>query len=152
MKIRDILEQAWTIASVGASKDPSKAAGGVPPYLKEIGFRVVPINPNATELYGVKAYSRLVELEESPEVVQVFRPSEEAPEIARQAVQIGANALWLQLGIRSEEARQIAEAAGLAYVEDRCMAVESRRLGISKSTWRNSEGSRGRDEYLRHRT
>jgi uncharacterized protein len=112
----------------------------VPTYLKEIGFRVVPINPNATELYGVKAYPCLVEVEESPEVVQVFRPSEEAPEIARQAVQIGANALWLQLGIRSDEARRIAEGAGLAYVEDRCMAVESRRLGISKSAARNSEG------------
>jgi predicted CoA-binding protein len=132
MTIRDLLEQASTIATVGASKDPSKPAGGVPIFIKEIGIRVIPVNPNATELYGERAYPSLLQVDEPVDVVQVFRPSVEVPEIARQAVQIGAKALWLQLGIRSKEAREIAEEGGLAYVEDRCMAVESERLGISK--------------------
>ena len=132
MTIKGILENATTIATVGASKDPRKAAGGVPRDLQESGFRVIPVNPNATELFGEEAYPSLLEIIEPVDVVQVFRPSEEAPEIARQAVKIGAKVLWLQLGITSPEARRIAEDAGLVYVEDRCMSVESRRLGITK--------------------
>ena len=133
MSIREILERAATIATVGASRDPSKAAGAVPLNLQEFGFKVIPVNPTATELYGVKAYPSLLEINEPVDVVQVFRPSEEAPEIARQAVEIGAKVLWLQLGITSPEARRIAEDSGLAYVEDHCMSVESRRLGLSKA-------------------
>jgi predicted CoA-binding protein len=131
--IREILESATTIATVGASKDRSKPAGEVPRYLKQIGFRVIPVNPNAIELYGAKAYPSLLDIGEPVDVVQVFRPADEAPEIARQAAQIGAKVLWLQLGIRSDDARRIAEEAGLAYVENRCMAVETRRLGIAKT-------------------
>jgi predicted CoA-binding protein len=129
--IRDVLENARTVAVVGASKDPSKPAGGAPLFLKEIGFRVIPVNPSATELYGEKAYPTLLDIEDSVDVVQVFRPAHEAPEIARQAVAIGAKVLWLQLGITSDEARKIAHDAGRGYVEDRCMAIESRRLGIT---------------------
>jgi uncharacterized protein len=130
---REILESATTIATVGASKDGWKPAGEVPRFLKQIGFRVIPVNPRAIELFGEKAYPSLLDIGEPIDVVQVFRPAGEAPEIARQAVQIGARALWLQLGIRSDEARRIAEEAGLAYVEDRCMAVETRRLSIAKT-------------------
>lgn len=130
--IPEILESAHTIATVGASKDPDKPAGNVPLYLNEIGFRVIPVNPNVDELFGEKAYGSLDEVSEEIDVVQVFRPAEDAPDIARQAVKIGAKALWLQLGIASDEARAIAEEAGLDYVEDSCMASESRRLGISK--------------------
>ena len=132
MTIRDILEHASTIATVGASRDPSKAAGGVPRHLQEIGFRVIPVNPTVTELYGVRAYPSLFDIDEPVDVVQVFRPSNEVPEIARQAVQIGAKVLWLQQGITSPEARRIADEAGLVYVEDRCMAVESALSGIRK--------------------
>lgn len=134
MTVRDILENASTIATIGASQNASKPAGGVPLHLQQIGFRVIPVNPNASELYGAKAYPRLLDVDEPVDVVQVFRPSDEAPEIARQAVEIGAKALWLQLGITSPEARAIVEEAGLAFVEDRCMAVESKRLGIRKTT------------------
>ena len=129
--IREILEGARTIATVGASSDPSKPAGAVPRYLKEIGFRVIPVNPNARKLFGEKAYPNLLDIPEQVDVVQVFRPPAEAPDIARQAVRIGAKVLWLQLGITSDEARQIAENAGLSYVEDRCMAIEARRLCLS---------------------
>lgn len=93
---------------------------------------MIPVNLNATELYGQKAYPSLLDIGEPVDVVQVFRPSEEVPEIARHAVRIGAKALWLQFGITSPEARRIAEDAGLLYVEDRCMAVESDLLGIHR--------------------
>lgn len=132
MNIRNILETATTVATVGASRDPSKAAGGVPLDLIELGFKVIPVNPTVTELFGEEAYPSLLDIEEPIDVVQVFRPSEEAPEIARQAVQMGAKVLWLQLGITSFEARRIAEDAGLIFVEDRCMSIESRRFDITK--------------------
>ena len=129
---REILEYALTVAVVGASRDANKAGGSVPLALKEYGFRLFPINPTADVLFGERVYRSLGDLPERVDVVQVFRPAEEAPEIARQAVAIGARALWLQLGIKSDEARRIAEAAGLDYVEDRCMGVERARYRIDK--------------------
>jgi predicted CoA-binding protein len=128
----EILHYARDIAVVGASRNPRKPSGSVPLRLQSLGFHIIPVNPTADELYGERAYATLADVPERVDVVEVFRPSEEAPEIARQAVAAGARALWLQLGLRSEEARQIAEAAGLDYVEDRCMAVESAKLGIEK--------------------
>jgi len=133
MGAREILERSNVIATVGASRDPWKAAGGVPRSLRQIGFRVIPVNPHVDEIDGHKAYPSLLEVPEPVDVVQVFRPAEEAPAVARQAVEIGARALWLQLGIISAEARRIAEDAGLDYVEDRCMPVEARRLRITKA-------------------
>lgn len=130
--LRNILERSHTIATVGASTNLAKAAGGVPQYLKKIGFHVIPVNPNASEIFGDKSYATLLDIEEPVDVVQVFRPPDEAPDIARQAVRIGAKVLWLQLGITSDEARGIAEDAGIDYVEDRCMEHESRRFGIRK--------------------
>jgi predicted CoA-binding protein len=129
---REILEYARTVAVVGASRDPNKAAGSVPIALKDHGFRLFPINPTADILFGERVYRSLEDLPERVDVVQVFRPAGEAPEVARQAVAIGARALWLQLGIKSDEARRIAEAAGLDYVEDRCMGVERARYRIEK--------------------
>jgi predicted CoA-binding protein len=130
--LREILERAHTVATIGASNDLSKPAGGVPQYLKEIGFHVIPVNPNASEVFGDRSYASLLDIEEPVDLVQVFRPPNEAPEIARQAVEIGAKVLWLQLGITSKEARRIADDAGLAYVEDTCMEQQSRRFGIRK--------------------
>jgi predicted CoA-binding protein len=129
---REILEYAQAVAVVGASRDPDKAGGSVPLALKEHGFRLFPVNPTADGLFGERVYRSLRDVPEKVDVVQVFRPAEEAPEIARQAVAIGARALWLQLGITSGEARKIAESAGLDYVEDRCMGVERARYQIDK--------------------
>jgi uncharacterized protein len=129
---REILERARTIAVVGASRDPNKAGGSVPTGLQRRGFRVIPINPYATELFGERAYRSLDEVPEKVDIVDVFRPADDAPEIARQAVAAGAKALWLQLGIRSAEARRIAESAGLDYVEDECTAVVSSLNRIRK--------------------
>ena len=91
--------------------------------VKSRGFRVIPINPYAETLFGEKVYRSVLDVPEKIDIVDVFRPSADAPEIARQAAAVGAKALWLQLDIRSQEARRIAEAAGMDYVEDECTAV-----------------------------
>ena len=119
----EILASAKTIAVVGASRDPSKAGGSVPEGLQRRGFRIIPINPYADTLFGERVYRSLLEVPEKVDIVDVFRPSADAPEIARQAAAIGARALWLQLDIRSDEARRIATDAGMDYVEDECTAV-----------------------------
>jgi hypothetical protein len=128
----EILERARTIAVVGASRDPDKAGGSVPIGLQQRGFRIIPINPFAESLFGEPAYRSLLDVPEPIDLVDVFRPSADAPEIARQAAAIGAKALWLQLDIRSEEARRIAEGAGLDFVEDECTAVVSSLYRIRK--------------------
>jgi predicted CoA-binding protein len=130
----EILERAMTIAVVGASRDPNKAGGSVPVGLQARGFRVIPINPFADTLFGERAYRSLSEVPVPIDLVDVFRPAADAPEIARQAVAAGAKALWLQLDIRSPEARRIAEAAGLDYVEDECTAVVSSLYRIRKQS------------------
>jgi hypothetical protein len=119
----EILRTAKTIAVVGASRDPGKPGGSVPYGLQRRGFRIIPVNPYADELFGERAYRRLTDITEHVDIVDVFRPAADAPEIARQAAAIGAGALWLQLDIRSNEARRIAEAAGMDYVEDACTGV-----------------------------
>ncbi len=132
--VREILERFDAVATVGASTDLDKPAGGVPQRLKAIGFRVIPVNPNTVEILGEKSFANLLDVDEPVDIVQVFRPAQEAPEIARQAVEVGAKVLWLQLGITSDEARRIAEEAGIEFIEDRCMAQETRRLGIRKES------------------
>lgn len=129
----EILESASTIAVVGASRDPFKAGGSVPAGLQRRGFRIIPINPHAETLFGEKVYRSLLDVPEKVDLVDVFRPSQDAPEIARQAVAIGARALWLQEDIRSPEARQIAEAAGLEFVEDECTAVVASLHRVKKT-------------------
>lgn len=129
---KEILERSRTIAVVGIARTTDKPSGGVPADLQRRGFRIIPVNPKADEILGEKAYRSLSDVPEDVDVVEVFRPAAEAPDIARQAVAIGARALWLQLGIESDEARKIAEDAGLDFVQDRCMAVESRRHDIRK--------------------
>ncbi len=128
-----ILRDYRTIAVVGLSRDPSKAAHAIPARMQQAGFRVIPVNPSIAEVLGEKAYASLADVPFSVEVVLVFRPSADAPAIAKDAVAIGAKALWLQQGIVSDEARQTAEAAGLLYVEDRCIGVERAVHGVVKS-------------------
>jgi predicted CoA-binding protein len=127
-----ILREFRSIAVVGLSRDPSKAAYAIPARLQRAGFRIIPVNPFVDTLLGEKSYASLADVPFSVEVVLVFRPSEEAGAVAKAAVGIGAKALWLQQGIVSAEARQLAEAAGMLYVEDRCMGVERAVHGITK--------------------
>ncbi len=137
MEPAQVLRDSSVIAVVGLSRDPSKAAHSVPAALQAAGFRVVPVNPEAREILGERSFAALTQIPSSVDLVLVFRPARFAPAIAEQAVAIGAKALWLQLGIRSAEARAIAERGGLSYVEDCCAAVERARYGIVKA--RNPE-------------
>jgi predicted CoA-binding protein len=130
----EVLASANTIAVVGASRDPRKAGGSVPEGLQRRGFRIIPINPFADELFGERVYRSLADVAERIDLVDVFRPAADAPEIARQAVAIGAKALWLQEDIRSDEARRIAEEGGLDYIEDECTAVVASLYRIKKVT------------------
>ncbi len=125
-----IYTETRTIAVVGASADVLKAAHQVPRYLQRQGYRIVPVNPRGGELFGEPVFRSLAEVDVPVDVVDVFRPAQEAPEIAWQAIAIGAKVLWLQLGIVSEEARQVAEAAGLTVVMNRCMGATHALLGL----------------------
>jgi len=128
--VEQILTSYDTITVVGASRSPVKAAHTVPAHMQRLGWRIVPVNPHADEILGEPVYRTLSEIPGRVGLVDVFRPSGQAANVARQAVAAGATALWLQLGIRSQQARSIAEAAGLLYVEDRCLIIEQRRLGL----------------------
>ena len=128
--VERILTSYDTITVVGASASPAKAAHYVPAHMQGHGWRIVPVNPHATEILGQPVYRTLADVPGPVGLVDVFRPSGQTPDIARQAVAAGATALWLQLGIASAQARSIAAAAGLLYVEDRCLIIEQRRLGI----------------------
>ncbi|MDG4833516.1 CoA-binding protein [Solwaraspora sp. WMMD1047] len=121
---QQILADSAVIAVVGASRDPLKAAHRVPLQMRRNGWRIIPVSPAGGELFGEKVYPTLADIPHPVDLVDVFRPAEEAPEVVRAAVAIGAPAVWLQLGIVSAEARKIATEAGIDYVEDHCMAVE----------------------------
>ena len=128
--VEEILTTYDTICVVGASAAPSKAAHTVPLHMQRHGWRIIPVNPHASTILDEPAYRLLADVPEQVGLVDVFRPSPEAADVARQAVAAGATALWLQLGLVSDEARAIAEDAGLLYVEDRCLIIEQRRLGL----------------------
>jgi predicted CoA-binding protein len=119
-----------TIAVVGASADESKASHRIPRYLQSQGYRIIPVSPKGGEILGEKVFTSLAEIETPVDVVDVFRPAEETPQIARDAVAIGAKVLWLQSGIASDEAEEIGEAGGLMVVMDRCMGATHRQLGL----------------------
>ena len=120
----DLLRESRMIAMVGASPNPQKPSHGVMRYLLRAGYRVIPVRIDGCEsVHGVPCVSSLHEIDEPIDMVDVFRRPEHCPPHAREAVDVGAGSLWLQLGIRSPESRRIAEAAGLAYVEDACTAA-----------------------------
>ncbi|WP_433531178.1 CoA-binding protein [Micromonospora sp. CA-263727] len=127
-----ILADSAVIAVVGASRDPGKAAHRVPAEMQRYGWRIIPVNPIADELFGEPVYRSLADIPHPVDLVDVFRPAEEAAEVAREAVAIGAPAVWLQLGIVSPRARQIAQAAGIDYVENRCLIVERAAANLTR--------------------
>jgi predicted CoA-binding protein len=128
--VERILRSYDTITVVGASAAAAKAAHSVPAHMQNHGWRIIPVNPHAEKILGEPVYRTLADVPEQVGLVDVFRPPGQAADVARQAVAVGASALWLQLGIVSAEARAIAEDAGLLYVEDRCLIIEQRRLGL----------------------
>jgi predicted CoA-binding protein len=129
---RQILEDVTTIAVVGASRDRFKSAHSVPAQMQKHGWRIIPVNPFADEIFGQRAYRTLAEIPEPVDLVNVFRPSAAAAQVVRDALAIGAPAIWLQLDIVSPAGRRLAETAGVDYVEDHCIAVERALSGLSR--------------------
>jgi uncharacterized protein len=129
-ELRALLGDAHTIAVVGLSSKPDRPSNSVAAYLQDHGYRIVPVNPNETEVLGERAYPSLRDLPEDThvDVVDVFRRSEETPDVARDAVTIGARVLWLQDGIVNEDAYRIASDAGLEVIMGVCIRSTIRRL------------------------
>ena len=127
-ELKRIYADTKTIAVVGASANEEKAAHKIPRYLQKQGYRVIPVNPRGGEMLGEKVYEKLADVPESIDVVDVFRPSEETPGVAEDAVAAGAKVLWLQEGISSEDAERIASEGGLEVVMDLCMGATHHRL------------------------
>jgi predicted CoA-binding protein len=130
----ELLRNARTIAVVGLNSDPSRPSHGVARYLKAQGYKIIPVNPNETEVFGERAYASLRDVPEKIDLVDVFRRPEFTPEVVREAIEVGAGAVWLQLGIANPESRALAEAAGLPYIEDRCTQVDHAVGGIGRVT------------------
>ena len=123
---KEILEKYKKIALVGASKDLTKTSSVVMKYLQEYGFKVYPVNPSmkGEKILGEKVFGSITEIDSPVEIIDVFRPSDEAIEIAKEAVKINAKVLWLQLDIKNEEAKKIAEANNILYIDNKCTKIE----------------------------
>ncbi len=127
-ELKDILVSTKTVASVGLSSNPEKESYSVVAYLQEQGYRIIPVNPTATEILGEKVYPDLASVPVHVDVVQVFRRPEDVPPVVDEAIKIGAKVVWMQVGIEHEEAAHKARAAGLQVVMNACMRVAHRML------------------------
>ncbi|SRR5579883_637425 len=126
--ISEILSATRVIAVVGLSGSPMRPSNGVSEYMKRAGYRIIPVNPNESEVLGERSYARLEDIPESIDMVNVFRRSEHVPEIVESAIRAGAKSLWLQEGVIHEAAAQRARDAGLDVVMDKCILKEHRKL------------------------
>ncbi|AJY76418.1 CoA-binding protein [Paenibacillus beijingensis] len=133
-KIKELLQQSDTVAVVGLSDNPLRTSHSVSQAMQQKGYRIIPVNPNATEILGEKSYPSLRDIPEPIDIVNVFRRSEFTPAIAEEAVAVKAKALWFQLGVYNEEAAAIAARAGLQVIMDRCIKVEDSILIPSGKT------------------
>jgi len=125
-----IYEETKTIAVVGASTTEGKPGHDIPRYLQSQGYRIIPVNPRGGEILGERSYPSLRDIDEHIDVVDVFRPPEEAESIAREAIAIGAETLWFQPGTHTDEAAALAREAGLTVVTKRCLGVTHGWLGL----------------------
>jgi len=125
--ILDLLRNAKTIAVVGLSSNSARPSNAVAAYLQSVGYRIIPVNPNESEVLGEKSYARLEEVPEPIDIVDVFRRSENVPSVADSAIATRAKALWLQLGIENAEAAAKAQGAGLTVVENACLLIEHKK-------------------------
>ena len=124
--IKEVLKKYKNVALIGASKDLTKTSSVVMKYLQNYGFKVYPVNPSmkGQKILGETVFGKISEIKSPVEIVDVFRPSIEAIEIAKETVKIGAKVLWLQLDIKNEEAKKIVEANNILYIEDKCTKIE----------------------------
>ena len=127
--IKEVLKKYKNIALVGASKDLTKTSSVVMKYLQDYGFKVYPVNPSmkGESILGEKVFGNIKEIDGPVEIVDVFRPSNEIAEIAKDAVKVNAKVLWLQLDIRNEEAKKIVETNNIIYIENKCTKIEYER-------------------------
>ena len=124
--IKKILSKYKSIAMIGVSNDPTKASTIVMKYMQKYGFKVFPVNPKAKgqKILGEEVYEKITDIKDEVDIVDVFRPSKEVLDIAKDTVSIKAKVLWLQLGIRSEEGKKIVEENKIEYIEDKCTKME----------------------------
>ena len=124
--IKEVLKKYKNIALVGASKDLTKTSSVVMKYLQDFGFKVYPVNPSmkGESILGEKVFGNIKEIDGPIEIVDVFRPSNEAAEIAKEAIKVKAKVLWLQIDIRNEEAKKIVETNDIIYIENKCTKIE----------------------------
>ena len=132
-KIKEILSKYKTIAMVGVSKDDKKPSTIVMKYMQKYGFKVIPVNPSAKgqKILGEKVFEKLEDIETPIDIVDVFRPSIEANQYAEECVKIGAKVLWLQLGIKSIDAKELVESNNIEYIENRCTKIEYQKLFLN---------------------
>ena len=128
--IKEILSNYKSIAMIGVSNDLTKASTIVMKYMQEYGYKVYPVNPSAKgqKILGEEVFSKITEIKDPVDIVDVFRPSKEALDIAKDTVKIGAKVLWLQLGIKSDAARTIVEAENIEYIENKCTKMEYQKI------------------------
>ena len=126
MEVREILEKYKNIALIGASKDLTKTSSVVMKYLQTYGFKVFPVNPSmkGEKILGENVFEKISDIQSSLDIINVFRPSNEAIKIAEETVKIGAKVLWLQLDIKNEEAKKIVESNNIIYIENKCTKIE----------------------------
>ena len=134
-EIRSVLKTYRTVAVVGLSRNPAKDSYRVAEYLQSVGYHIIPVNPFADEILGEKCYKNLLDIPETIEVVDIFRPSEDVPPIVEEAIELKnrlgtPKVVWMQIGIVNEEAAKRAKEAGFTVVMNRCMMVEHRRLSL----------------------
>ena len=124
--IKDILSKYRSIAMIGVSNDHTKASTIVMKYMQKYGFKVYPVNPSAKgqKILGEEVFEKITDIKDKVDIVDVFRPSKEIPAIAKDTIKIGAKVLWLQLGIRSEEAKKLMETNNVEYIENKCTKME----------------------------
>ena len=125
--ILEILKSYKTIAVVGLSSNPMRPSFGVSQYIQGSGYRIIPVNPNETQVLGEKSYPRLEDVPEKIEIVDIFRRPQEIPPVVDSAIRVGARVIWMQLGIENEAAAERARAAGITVVMDACILIEHKR-------------------------
>jgi predicted CoA-binding protein len=125
--ITEILKTCKTIAVVGLSSNAMRPSFGVSEYMKEAGYRIIPVNPNETEVLGEKSYARLEDVPEKIDIVDIFRRPEEVAAAVESAMRIGVKVVWMQHGVENEAAAEKARAAGAVVIEDSCILVEHRK-------------------------
>ena len=127
-EMEDLLKTTRVIAIVGLSPDEGKASNSVARYLKEKGYRIIPVNPGYAEILGEKAYKSLLDIPEKVDIVDIFMRAEKVMPVVEEALKLKPRAIWLQLGIRNDDASRLVEQTDVAYVEDKCLKQEHSRL------------------------